>query len=77
MPRVRTGVVSITVRREPGSDHMLARIATVNDILDPEPRQQNADSVSRIVDIVSAWLEEFRLLPSVIDDGPADGVTLT
>jgi hypothetical protein len=76
MPRVRTGVLSVTVWREPGSDHMLARITTVNDILDPAPEHYDADSVGRIVDIVSAWLAEFQLLPPAVEDGPTNGVTL-
>ena len=54
---------------------MLARIATVDDILHPQPQHQSADSVSRIVDIVSAWLAEFQLLPPVVDDGGTNGVT--
>ena len=76
MTRVRTGVLSVTVWREPGSDRMLARITTVNDILHPAPEHHNADSVSRIVEIVSAWLAEYQQLPPVVEDGPTNGVTL-
>jgi hypothetical protein len=76
MPRVRTGVVSVTVWREAGSDRLIARVATVDDVLHPEPQHHNADSVSRIVELVSAWLAEFQLLPPVGDEDGANGVTL-
>jgi hypothetical protein len=69
MPRVRTGVLSVTVWHDPVSHRMVARIATVDDILLPQPEHHMADSVPRIVEIVALWLSDFVLLPPIAEEG--------